>query len=439
MDEGFQSKMREIFRECKGCKFTSGHVKSYERSKVKAQIEYANEAFPKSAHIVDVVRCSATFDGIEDLKNGLNHFKRIIVKSNGIFEVMRMKNGFAQKPKSSGVTLGGQKKDEHSDSKKKKKESVLLSDTFHLEIPSGYQDVKFNVIYTEITEGEGNKESIVGEVQFLLRSIARWKMKGHKMYEISRQAPFINGCYDQLCVNDFDFQLKLSGFNHNSLSKLMLYFPLKFRESKYILNEKDADGDNFVSKIAFNSKVKYNCLKELLGDGDLIPTDVVQEQLLEKNQNGDYPLMFALWKQSSIEAIHLFIPSFLANPTEFWHCVNKFDMPLLDYALRNTLIDVSSSLKLLKENIDESKWNEFIVTQETWVCDFNIHIHSYKKKKLLLTMSVVFIAKRIHFFFFTTSSFDYVAIDLKKKKKKGRVYIAALGIYKLKTESGRAP
>src|SRR5690348_16081799 len=76
------------------CVFQSGPIKSQERCKMKAQVEYRNCEFPKSAHLLDIIRCQITFASFEHLKLGLDHFVRCINNKNNCLQVMRIKNGF---------------------------------------------------------------------------------------------------------------------------------------------------------------------------------------------------------------------------------------------------------------------------------------------------------------------------------------------------------
>jgi len=97
MDQKFQNFMKEILVTTNSvlCEFGSGPIKSHDRCKMKAQIEYRDCEFPKSAHIIDIIRCQATFQTFQDLKHGLDHFVECIEnKFHEYFEIMRIKNGF---------------------------------------------------------------------------------------------------------------------------------------------------------------------------------------------------------------------------------------------------------------------------------------------------------------------------------------------------------
>src|SRR5580692_5793982 len=95
MNQSFQNIMEEILVKTNSipCEFQAGPIKNHDQCKREAQIEYKNNEFPKSAHVIDVIRCRAIFDTFEDLKHGLDHFLRCIEKRyHDQFEVMRVKN-----------------------------------------------------------------------------------------------------------------------------------------------------------------------------------------------------------------------------------------------------------------------------------------------------------------------------------------------------------
>ncbi|ETO35837.1 TTK family protein kinase [Reticulomyxa filosa] len=299
MDEGFQSEMRKFFRECGGtCKYSRAPIKSHHSCKQKVQSEYANERFPKSAHLMDLVRCTATFDTLDDYLLGLHKFKDFLRDSSDRFELMRVKNSFVN--------------DEDSAKAYDKRTSAQKRYT----IPEGYRDIKFNVIYTDLEW----MQSIICEVEFLWKEMYDWKIKEQKFYEIIRQQSFRQGSYEQLLFNHFDFQLKLACFNSRHLCPLMLRYPLEFAKSDYVKVIKDDSESNFVTNIAYSAAMEYQCAQELLQV--LIPQDIVQQQLLERNVEDNCALTYALWKQTSMKAIELFI---LLTP------MNRFGVTLKKY------------------------------------------------------------------------------------------------------------
>ncbi|ETO20660.1 Ras guanine nucleotide exchange factor, partial [Reticulomyxa filosa] len=309
VDEQFQTLTKRIFNKCKGCSFLSGPIKTHERCKMKAQVEYRNENFPKSAHILDIIRCQATFDTIVNFRNGLFLLVDQIGANKTNFEIMRIKNGFEIKE----INNNNNNNNKNDDGNKK-----LYSERLKLEIPQEYKDIKINVIFTN---DKGLR--VVGEIQLLLQPISTFKERQHQIYEISRQEEYRFGALKQVSIHSFAFQLKMSGCHPSSLSPLMLYFPLEFRRCPYVLTQKDSEGKNYLSQLAYNENLHLNCVQEMLQSGNFMPTQVVQKQLAETNQFGNYPLMYALWKQSSISLVQLFVPESSTNAQIIWNALDE--------------------------------------------------------------------------------------------------------------------
>ena len=55
-----------------------GPVKTLTRCKEKTEVEYSNMKFPRSAHIIDVIRCSLTFETIEEYWQGIDIYLHAI-------------------------------------------------------------------------------------------------------------------------------------------------------------------------------------------------------------------------------------------------------------------------------------------------------------------------------------------------------------------------
>ena len=117
----------------------SGSVKTVERCKMKARLEYSQSKeheWPYTRNIIDLVRCSVVFDNIKDLLAGIDQFKRIIDANENdtcIKLIYRIKNGFENLKNISNL-------DDYV-----------------------YCDVKFNVLI------DLNGNSIIGEIQFLAK------------------------------------------------------------------------------------------------------------------------------------------------------------------------------------------------------------------------------------------------------------------------------
>ena len=78
IDPFFQREMKQFFQFEKfgiKCKYSSAPVKTRLRAETKAQLDYKDRTWPKTAHILDYMRCSVEFDNLSDFLNGYNKFE----------------------------------------------------------------------------------------------------------------------------------------------------------------------------------------------------------------------------------------------------------------------------------------------------------------------------------------------------------------------------
>jgi hypothetical protein len=100
VDPSFQRVLRAPFAPLgAGAVFEPGPAKSSARCRAKAQADYAGCEWPTTAHLLDMVRCSVTFESAALLLEGLERLYsaagRVGTAGGGSFEVARVKNGFA--------------------------------------------------------------------------------------------------------------------------------------------------------------------------------------------------------------------------------------------------------------------------------------------------------------------------------------------------------
>ena len=165
LNDDFQNDMDLLFRRInKKALFMRAPVKLEERCQIKvqqnnffspflmvfyvlflflilqSQTDYNDRPYPTCAELMDVVRCSVTFNTCKELIDGLNKFVDRVKqgKAGCIKQIVRCKNGF----------------------KKYENLNVINAEK------CGYVDVKLNVIIESKT---GQKTAIIGEIQFLLK------------------------------------------------------------------------------------------------------------------------------------------------------------------------------------------------------------------------------------------------------------------------------
>ena len=157
----FQQDMEDIFYDDENAKYANAPVKTYDRCQIKSTTDYANEPFPSCASILDYLRCSVTYPDSKTLLAGLNNFVELI-ENDEIYcirkPVLRVKNGY------SNIVNWKSLDDAH------------------------YCDIKLNLWYVN----PKTNESMIVEVQFLLKFLLKAKKLGHKWYGISRRKPYVD-------------------------------------------------------------------------------------------------------------------------------------------------------------------------------------------------------------------------------------------------------
>merc|ERR1712228_974742 len=278
--------------------YMRGPIKLMDRAKAKAQNDYAHEPYPASACVIDFNRCALIFDDISSLLRGLKLFTNKVkyYQSGNIIGIARDKNGFIEYLKE-----------------------------------AQYADIKLNVII------KGKHNSIIGEVQFLLRAMKEYKDMAHNLYAIQRKEDAIktsvsatlpillnqkkdifgiacSGIVKKMCalmvtqnlsVNDLMFVDKTSGNTifHRicSLGHLKL---LLFLES--MMSRKEFIEHMFMSNISdqkcFEYAVRYSNLSITK---HLLEMDEVQDRYKDND-----PMIFRL-------CLHLFVRNSNADLTEY--------------------------------------------------------------------------------------------------------------------------
>eukprot|EP01084_Bolivina_argentea_P082326 149065_1 len=169
-------------------KYMRGPVKKIERARSKAENDYVNEAYPASACILDLNRCTLIFNDISTLLAVVKLFVNKVkyYQSGNIIGIVRNKNGFVE----------------------------YIKET-------QYADIKLNVLI------KGKHNNIIGEVQFLLKTMKQFKDKAHNLYAIQRQQEVIETSVSKILpmLLDDNKQLFVAGNTGNVklLCKLMVF------------------------------------------------------------------------------------------------------------------------------------------------------------------------------------------------------------------------
>eukprot|EP01083_Nonionella_stella_P099629 280124_1 len=171
MNDQFQNDVSSIFQKEPGVSFRPGPLKTLDRCKIKTETDYYAEEFPNSACLLDIVRCTVSFDDFDAMIRSIQLFEKTIASNETCLkEIMRVKNGFTEY--------------QHTNPQ--------------------YVDIKFNVRVNI------NGKEVIGEVQFLLAKMARFKVKAHKFYNVTRKKMY------------FGNLVKVRSMKNNLYSKLMI-------------------------------------------------------------------------------------------------------------------------------------------------------------------------------------------------------------------------
>eukprot|EP01083_Nonionella_stella_P065876 172982_1 len=179
LNDAFQRDVEQMFIDAsmpsKAVMFRRGPLKQKERSKIKSETDYCTEAWPQSSCLLDIVRCTVTFEDVETMISGIQLFEKSI-KNNTLCvrEILRIKNGFINYS--------------HSNPE--------------------YVDLKYNVA----VHMDGRE--CVGEVQFLLKDVSKFKVKAHKFYDVIRRKEYFEN-------------LKLVSALKNNLDKRLIIYSRK--------------------------------------------------------------------------------------------------------------------------------------------------------------------------------------------------------------------
>eukprot|EP01083_Nonionella_stella_P314033 1129763_1 len=258
-NDAFQSEVQRIFaidKETKRNKtlkvaYQRGPVKRLQRCYAKCQSDYRDEAFPTSAHVLDIIRCSLVFSDVPAMLDGMRLFEQKIKENDhggNIVQVVRVKNGFAE----------------------------YTHDT------ASYTDIKFNVIV------RGTEYNVIGEMQFLIAEMLNFKKIGHSLYSIERTKEFVDDLSAVLPVKlNFNKQLFIHSArnNLNGVTDLMVTHAFN---TKLLLQMNQKNQSIFTSICSANGVKLFKYLIKII-----LPMKL-KERLVFPDQSGTYPLLRAI-------------------------------------------------------------------------------------------------------------------------------------------------
>ena len=261
-DDGFQREIQRMFNidtgtmENKEMKvlYQRGPVKRLERCYAKCQSDYRDEQFPTAAHLLDIIRCSLTFDDVSSMLKGMEYFQQLI--QSGKFcvrEVVRVKNGF---------------KLEYTHEK------------------ATYTDIKFNVLVSI----DGKAHDIIAEVQFLFKRMLEYKKIAHSLYSIERTSEFVDNMTKVLPIKTDQLkQLFIQSAKNNlqGFTDLMVTYGL---DSEQLLKLNQRRQSILTPICAKNSAKLLHYLMRV------VSKDSIRKRLVHQDADGSYPLRQAVEK-----------------------------------------------------------------------------------------------------------------------------------------------
>eukprot|EP01084_Bolivina_argentea_P061668 112729_1 len=191
LNKEFQNYIKLVMSEYG--KFQPGPLKSLDRIQSKLENDYINELWPRCAKVLDIIRCSITFNTLSQLIKGFNYLIKHINKHNDSLKIARIKNGFI-----SGHAAGG------------------------------YRDIKVNVVFISSILNNEEHNRMICEIQLILSQYLWEKKKIHKLYSILRQETFF-----QMVIKKNNDSVTTTNNNQiKKISKLDKIFALKSYQSQ---------------------------------------------------------------------------------------------------------------------------------------------------------------------------------------------------------------
>merc|ERR1712228_1107224 len=276
----------------------------------KAQNDYVNEPYPASACVIDFNRCALIFDDISSLLRGLKLFVNKVkyYQSGNIVAIARYKNGFIEYLKE-----------------------------------AQYADIKLNIVI------KGKHNSIIGEVQFLLRAMKEYKDKAHNLYAIQRKEEAFKTSVSVTLPILLNQQKKIMEVacrgKVKKICALMISHNLSVKDLMYV--------DKLTQATILSNVCALGHLKLLIFLESLMSRKEFVEHIFWSNNYDEKPIECAVFKSHPLMVKYLLdmreVQARYKNNDQmifricFWLFVQNSNTDLTDYAL--------SALKISKEKV----------------------------------------------------------------------------------------
>ena len=351
VDEEFQASVQKIFQvdpvsnegkvqsvddeksEVGVVEYMRGPVKIMDRARAKAQNDYFDEPFPSSACVIDFNRCALVFNDIASLLQALQMFVDKIKanKAGNIIAIARGKNGFIEYVKE-----------------------------------AQYADIKLNVVI------KGKHNSIIGEVQFLLRAMKDYKDMAHNLYAIQRK--------EEAIKSSVSATLPILLNQQKEIMSIACLGDVKKMCSLMILQNESIKDLMFVDKQSntnlFHSICVLGHLDLLLFLESMMDRQEFLHHIFLSNVQDNQPIDFAIMKSHSPIVKHLFDQTEIQNrykdndPMIFRLCLFLFtcnsSVQLTHYVLSALDISQEKVVQMLNYKAQRPKGHEVKPNDENY-------------------------------------------------------------------------
>merc|ERR1712228_793899 len=354
VDEEFQESVQAIYGidkvsnkgevEDGNVEYMRGPVKLMDRARSKAQNDYSHAPYPASACVIDFNRCALVFDDISSLMGGLKLFVNKVkyYQSGNIIAIARVKNGFIEYIKE-----------------------------------AQYADIKLNVVI------KGKHNSIIGEVQFLLRAMKEYKEVAHNLYSIQRKEESFKTSVRPTLPILLSQQKEIFGIGCSGKVKEMCALMILQNQSiKDLMFVDKKSGQNLFHKVCDLGHLKLLLFLESMLDRN----EFIDHIFLCSNNNDKKPIEYAVWLSHPSIVKHLFdkkeVQDRYKNNDPMLHRLFIFlfamnsDPHIIDFVMSALQITKEKVIKMLsykcpKQGNDNSYHNKNILTAIVWTGSFD--------------------------------------------------------------------
>eukprot|EP01083_Nonionella_stella_P087033 241976_1 len=286
-------------------RYVRGPVKSLERARNKAENDYLNEAYPQSACVLDLNRCTLMFNDIPTMLRALKLFVNKIkyYQSDSIIRIVRAKNGFIDYVQS-----------------------------------TQYADIKLNVLI------RGKQNNIIGEVQFLLRRMKEYKDIAHNLYSIERTQEAIERTQEILpLLLDEEKQL-FRAASMGSVKEICKIMVINNRSKHEIMTSNAENRHILHNIIRFEHSKLFFYLKSILSTEEFVAyvlsPDTSDITALENGLRNSSSIVKALLHMKQIRSVYDDNHKPNVWRLIYWIFVHNSDMEFARYVL--SVLDISN-------------------------------------------------------------------------------------------------